>query len=306
VTPAQEEAAKILHGHWAELRKGERMRESEIDEARTAYSLATADEQRAAFHAFKLRGIDLGDPPVATRARFTLGDDLPLLVDLRGWDNGRRWNGWAAPLVEADQLAAFASQIGEGMGEFTKIQVESDRLIITYNAHDPEAAETVVVEAQAVVCDDGVTRDLFDIGLGLIWETADIDDRRFRTSETDGVDFSTESMLEANGDDEETCELVSAMKPGDAIMTGGGASGVGWIECFTDDMTKRIARAKREIMVHITEGRVPADVDSFSALHDHVDANEYGGLCESDVDPETFPVNTLQNAVDAWLARGRK
>lgn len=41
-----------------------------------------------------------------------------------------------------------------------------------------------------------------------------------------------------------------------------------------------IQRMKTEILADVRAGRVPKDVSSFSQLHDFVDANEYGGLCE--------------------------
>lgn len=41
-----------------------------------------------------------------------------------------------------------------------------------------------------------------------------------------------------------------------------------------------IARAKREIRADVEKGLVPADVASFADLHDHADANCYGGADE--------------------------
>ena len=40
-----------------------------------------------------------------------------------------------------------------------------------------------------------------------------------------------------------------------------------------------ISLAWLEIVSDIKDGRVPCDVPTFAALHDYVDANEYGGLC---------------------------
>jgi hypothetical protein len=89
-------------------------------------------------------------------------------------------------------------------------------------------------------------------------------------------------------------------------------------------LTDTIARAKREVMFDITNKTVPATVASFSELHDYVDANYYGGafevseamhsVCNSDDADDTFGSgcdrccgfwNDVQNAVDAWLKRGR-
>lgn len=52
--------------------------------------------------------------------------------------------------------------------------------------------------------------------------------------------------------------------------------------------------------------RVPSSVASFSELHDYVDANEYGGLCEDwamEGDYIAFG-NAVQDAVDAWIRAG--
>lgn len=83
-----------------------------------------------------------------------------------------------------------------------------------------------------------------------------------------------------------------------------------------------VERMKREVKEDVAAGRVPADVGSFSELHDHVDANEYGGFCEDeladawiehfggrDADegmPDAFIafMNDAQNAVDAWIKEG--
>jgi hypothetical protein len=71
-------------------------------------------------------------------------------------------------------------------------------------------------------------------------------------------------------------------------------------------IAEAVARGKAEILADIASGRVPADVSSFAALHDYVDANEYGGLCEDPIDPSCAPVNEIQNALDAWLVCGRQ
>lgn len=41
-----------------------------------------------------------------------------------------------------------------------------------------------------------------------------------------------------------------------------------------------IARAKLEIRADEMSGRLPTGIRDFSRLHDFIDANEYGGLCE--------------------------
>jgi len=67
-------------------------------------------------------------------------------------------------------------------------------------------------------------------------------------------------------------------------------------------IAEAVARGKKEILADIGARRVPHDVSTFSRLHDYVDANEYGGLCDDWVDPSTAPVNEIQGAIDTWLA----
>ncbi len=78
-----------------------------------------------------------------------------------------------------------------------------------------------------------------------------------------------------------------------------------------------VERCKREIRRDIARGTVPATVRTFAELHDYVDANEYGGACETDEDglgwwdgdeaqraaAMTF-WNRVQDAVDAWIRVG--
>ena len=75
---------------------------------------------------------------------------------------------------------------------------------------------------------------------------------------------------------------------------------------------------KREILLDISDLRVPHNVASFSELHDYVDANCYGGFCEDGVHPwawnpeggltdaATDLINAASDIVDKWLANGRK
>lgn len=75
-----------------------------------------------------------------------------------------------------------------------------------------------------------------------------------------------------------------------------------------------VARMKREIIEDVRSGRVPADCPSFSALHDHVDANSYGGFCEDHIffamqdqlGPEKLVdfLNEAQGQIDVWLKEG--
>lgn len=66
-----------------------------------------------------------------------------------------------------------------------------------------------------------------------------------------------------------------------------------------------IAKAKLEILVDIEQGYVPSTVKSFSELHDYVDANCYGGLCDDDNILDIEEMNTVQTIVSGWLMGGR-
>ena len=79
-------------------------------------------------------------------------------------------------------------------------------------------------------------------------------------------------------------------------------------------VTSAIERGKAEILSDIGRDIVPEDVHSFSELHDFVDANEYGGLCdghwpvaiidgEEHLDVEL--ANQVQDALDTWIKDGR-
>lgn len=97
---------------------------------------------------------------------------------------------------------------------------------------------------------------------------------------------------------------------------------------FTAEQSAFIAatvdQSKAEILADIAAGTVPADVPDFQQLHDYVDANCYGGLCDenpatdaifphdADDDPDvlagerfTHACNVIQDAVNAWLIAGR-
>lgn len=93
-------------------------------------------------------------------------------------------------------------------------------------------------------------------------------------------------------------------------------------EASAPSLTETIERMKREIVADIREGHVPVSVVSFSELHDHRDANCYGGLCEDEIadaliahfggrdqhdgmpDGMITYINEAQGAIDAWLADG--
>lgn len=77
-----------------------------------------------------------------------------------------------------------------------------------------------------------------------------------------------------------------------------------------------VALTKREILEDIRDGTVPATVKTFSELHDYVDANCYGGLCDSDLMDELAGddgvsmdriidfANEVQGIIDQWIKLG--
>ncbi len=68
--------------------------------------------------------------------------------------------------------------------------------------------------------------------------------------------------------------------------------------------------AKAEILADVMTGHVPATVASFAELHDHVDANCYGGAedawFEGCTDNTEFVAfwNAVQDALDSWIRAG--
>jgi hypothetical protein len=87
---------------------------------------------------------------------------------------------------------------------------------------------------------------------------------------------------------------------------------------WADELEARTERAKSEILAHIERGIVPADVATFADLHESIDANELGGICEEpfyslisgdEHDPSdaswAFGV-LLQDAIHRWLRGGRR
>ena len=60
-----------------------------------------------------------------------------------------------------------------------------------------------------------------------------------------------------------------------------------------------VERMKEEILRDVIDGIVPEGVQSFSELHDYVDANMYG-IEDEDVDV----INEAQDKVDDWIQFG--
>lgn len=66
-----------------------------------------------------------------------------------------------------------------------------------------------------------------------------------------------------------------------------------------------IERAKREILASVANSTIPRAND-LAELHDHVDANGYGGAFEDDahaVEDVDF-WNAVQDALDLWIKSG--
>lgn len=75
------------------------------------------------------------------------------------------------------------------------------------------------------------------------------------------------------------------------------------------DTKSLIERIRVEVIDDALDGRVPATVRDFSELHDFVDANCYGSLCEdfcplSTSDEDVDIINAAQDAISGWLHRG--
>lgn len=62
---------------------------------------------------------------------------------------------------------------------------------------------------------------------------------------------------------------------------------------------------KTEIVALIADGTVPSTIQNFGQLHDHLDANELGGLADQNADVHVSGVAYIQESVDAWMKKGR-
>lgn len=90
---------------------------------------------------------------------------------------------------------------------------------------------------------------------------------------------------------------------------------VGFETTYEEGLRHVILRAKHEVIEDMDAGYVPKTVGSYSDLHDHVDANYYGGVFEwpgplpSDQDGVYADLfwkfwNGVQDAVDDWIKKG--
>jgi hypothetical protein len=82
-------------------------------------------------------------------------------------------------------------------------------------------------------------------------------------------------------------------------------------QAFREKLEGYVAEVKRLVLKDIADGTMPADVKTFSEMHDHVDANEYlidampgydWGLENGSIDY----ANRVADTVDEWLRNGRK
>ena len=71
------------------------------------------------------------------------------------------------------------------------------------------------------------------------------------------------------------------------------------------EIREAVAEAVAEIEMDIADGTVPSTVKSFQELHDHVDANEYGGLCDRRADWTMEDAAKVQELIDRWIG-GRR
>lgn len=77
------------------------------------------------------------------------------------------------------------------------------------------------------------------------------------------------------------------------------------------EMQAAVEQAKAEILADIgtvenSKGEVmPESINDFSQLHDYVDANTYGGVCDERDHFELGDVIEFQGRVHAWLQAGR-
>lgn len=78
-----------------------------------------------------------------------------------------------------------------------------------------------------------------------------------------------------------------------------------------DDVRRSVEQAKREINADIENYVVPVTVGTFGQLHDYVDANTYGGLCDEYADevfgdpPDFSFANEVQERLHLWIKAGR-
>jgi hypothetical protein len=95
-----------------------------------------------------------------------------------------------------------------------------------------------------------------------------------------------------------------------AIVQWMGAEGQLFTPTRADAFRRAIRIGRRQIRADYRSGRLPRGVRSFPRLHDFVDANEYGGLCElwfegaPGCDAFVSFCNRVQSALDRFVRSG--
>lgn len=69
-----------------------------------------------------------------------------------------------------------------------------------------------------------------------------------------------------------------------------------------------VEKAKKEIIEDIQKGVIPSSISSFGELHEYVDANCYGGICDDDYimlcnDDDIDTINDIQTTLSRWLKK---
>jgi len=125
----------------------------------------------------------------------------------------------------------------------------------------------------------------------------------FRTSESD--DWATlDEMIEANADDEALCEQLRAMRPGDRIVTGGGAWAEGWIACHISNRVDALAQGRSDCDDAVANGADAASIASTEGAEEAlVNAmNKSWVLDAAGADPEADPDDEWARVGLPWCA----
>ncbi len=111
-----------------------------------------------------------------------------------------------------------------------------------------------------------------------------------------------------------TAEIASAGKLAEEFRYAGRPGGLVAAQTWERVGKATLERVKREILADMADGTVPSSANSFTMLHDYVDANEYGGACETG-EGNPYPLDgtdechafwsRVQAEADAWLRAGR-
>lgn len=80
----------------------------------------------------------------------------------------------------------------------------------------------------------------------------------------------------------------------------------------TLEVAEIITKSQEEIVQLVKDGVVPKSVPSFGDLHDYVDANCLGGMCDDETFKKVFAdeqkgvdhLNDIQDKLDVWIKDG--